>query len=60
MKLSLTAGTIFKTNGIQLNEDDSPRTKARLDAAIEELLTNNLIANENNKKGIYFKLTDIG
>lgn len=59
MKLSLTAGTIFKTNGIQLNEDDSPRTKARLDAAIEELLTNNLISNENNK-GISFKLTDIG
>lgn len=58
MKLSLTAGAIFITNGIQLNEDDSPRTKARWEAAIEELLTYNLISNVNNKGT--FEMTNNG
>lgn len=58
-KLSFIGRTIFQTNGKQLNEDDSPRTKAKWDAAINELLGNDLISNVGDK-GEIFRLTNNG
>jgi len=59
MKLSYIGGFIFQTNGKQMNEDDSPRTKAKWEAAIDELLNLDLIYSVGYKGDIYH-LTDKG
>lgn len=59
LKISSLAGYTFLTNGKSLNEDYSPRTKAKLDAAINELLEFDLIKAVGSK-GEIFQLTDKG
>jgi hypothetical protein len=58
-KLTSLGGWSFLTNGNQLNDDYSPRTKAKLEAAITELLELDLI-NDVEYKGEIFQLTDKG
>lgn len=59
LKFSSLEGYMFQTNGKVLNEDYSPRTNAKLEAAINELLEFDLIK-AVGYKGEIFQLTDKG
>ena len=57
--LPYIGGFTFQTNGKQLNEDYTPRTRAKWDSAIQELLNFDLIV-DTNYKGQNFRLTELG
>lgn len=59
MKLGYMGGFTFQTNGKQMNEDYSPRAKAKWEAAMDELLNFDLIYSVGYK-GQIFHLTDKG
>jgi hypothetical protein len=59
MKLGYMGGFTFQANGKQMNEDYSPRTKAKWEAAFDELLNFDLIYGVGHK-GQIFHLTDKG
>lgn len=59
MKLGYIGGFVFQANGKQLNEDYSARTKAKWEAAMDELLNLDLIYTVGYK-GEIFHLTDKG
>lgn len=60
MKFSYIGGGLeIHTNGKEINEDDSPRAKAKWDAAINQLLSLDLIS-DVGYKGEIFHLTDNG
>jgi hypothetical protein len=58
-KVGYMGGFAIETNGKQMNEDYSPRTKAKWEAAFNELLNFELIS-DLGYKGEYFQLTDKG
>jgi hypothetical protein len=52
-------GLEIQTNGKKINEDDSPRTRAKWDAVFNELLSFDLIS-DVGYKGEIFHLTELG
>lgn len=59
MKLSYSGGFTFQINGKQMNEDFSQRTKAKWEAAMDELLKSDLISKVGSK-GAIFHITNNG
>jgi len=59
MKLGYIGGFTFQTNGKQMNQDYLPRTKAKWDAALQELIDLDLIYGVGYK-GEMFNLTEKG
>jgi len=59
MKVGYIGGFAIQTNRTKLNEDDSARTKAKWEAAVEELLRYDLIV-PVGYKGEIFEVTDLG
>lgn len=52
-------GFTFQTNGKQINEDSTPRTKAKLESGLNELLNLDMIS-KVNYEGEIFKITQKG
>ena len=59
IKVRFSGGFVFQTNNKQLNEDDSSRTKARWDSALNELLNQDLLEPLGHK-GEMFRITQKG
>lgn len=59
MKLSFIGGFTYQTNGQALNEDYEPRTKAKWDAALDDLLSLELVK-PIGYKGQIFQITEKG
>lgn len=59
MKLAFIGGFTYQTNGQALNEDYEPRTKAKWDAALDDLLSLELVK-PVGYKGQIFQITEKG